>query len=80
MFEGDNDQQTISGFRYGTCFADARAMSIALDQNKCLIERLTLDLAFERRQGELNLILTVVAVAGKFWDGAQMQGPTVKTS
>ena len=55
-------------------------MSIALDQNKCLIERLTLDLAFERRQGELNLSLTVVAVAGKFWDGAQMQGPTVKTS
>ena len=80
MLQGANDQQTISGYRYGASFADARGMSIALDQNKYLIARLTLDLAFERRQGELTLILTVVAVAGKFWDGTQMQGPTVKPS
>ena len=52
MLEEDNDQQTISGFRYRACFADARAMSIALDQNEYLISRLTLDLS-----AELNMIL-----------------------
>ena len=78
MLEGDNDQQTISGFRYGACFADARAMSIALDQNEYLITRLTLDLALGQRQGELILILPVVAVAGKCLDGTQMQEPTVE--
>lgn len=78
MLEGDNDQQTISGFRYGACFADARAMSIALDQSEYLIARLTLDLALGQRQGELILILPVVAVAGKCLDGTQMQEPTVE--
>ncbi|MDB4198184.1 hypothetical protein N9777_07960 [Ascidiaceihabitans sp.] len=78
MLEGDNDQQTISWFRYGACFADARAMSTALDQNEYLISRLSLDLVLEQRQGELISILTVVAVAGTCWDGTQMQEPTVK--
>ena len=75
MLEGDNDQQKIPGFRYGACFVDARAMSIALDQNEYLIARLTLDLALGQRQGEIILILPVVSVAGKCLDGTQMQEP-----
>ena len=50
-------------------------MSIALDQNEYLIARLTLDLALGQRQGELILILPVVAVAGECLDGTQMQEP-----
>ena len=78
MLEGDNDQQTIPGFRYGACFVDARAMSIALDQDEYLIACLTLDLALGQRQGEIILILPVVTVPGKCLDGTQMQEPTAE--